>query len=89
MSGDKIITMASEAGADVHHGSMGRTLHVLFSRAQLERFAALAATAEREACASACDAMPAPASCTGIEQSLWDVATLACAQAVRARSGNV
>ena len=89
MSEDPIITLAREAGADVHHGSMGKTLHVLFSRSQLERFAALAAAADRAASAQPCDAMPAPASCAGIEQSLWDVATLACAQAVRARGGNV
>lgn len=72
MSDAPIITLAREAGADVHHGSMGKTLHVLFSsRSQLERFAALAAAADRAA------AQPR------------DVATLACAQAIRARGGNV
>ena len=73
MSEDPIITLAREAGADVHHGSMGKTLHVLFSsRSQLERFAMLAAAADRAASAQPCD-----------------VATLACAQAIRARGGNV
>ena len=40
--------------------------------------------AEREACAKICDDLPAPESCTGIESSLWDVATLACGDAIRA-----
>ena len=71
MSKDPIITLAREAGADVHHGSMGKTLHVLFSRSQLERFAALVAAADRAA------AQPR------------DVATLACAQDIRARAANV
>mgnify|MGYP003617546664 CR=1 FL=1 len=29
--------------------------------------------------------LQAPESCTGVERSLWDVATLACADAIRAR----
>ena len=30
----------------------------------------------------ACENLPAPDSCTGVERSLWDVATMACAEAV-------
>ena len=30
----------------------------------------------------ACENLPAPESCSGIEKSLWDVATMACAEAV-------
>ena len=33
----------------------------------------------------ACENLPAPESCSGVERSLWDVATMACAEAV----GNV
>ena len=44
-----------------------------------------AVAAEREACAVVCEKLPAPESCTGVERSLWDVATLACADAIRAR----
>lgn len=33
----------------------------------------------------ACENLPAPDSCSGIEKSLWDVATMACADAIRAR----
>ena len=40
---------------------------------------------ERDACAFACETLHAPESCTGVERSLWDVATLACADAIRAR----
>ena len=30
----------------------------------------------------ACENLPAPGSCSGIEKYLWDVATMACAEAV-------
>ena len=30
----------------------------------------------------ACENLPAPESCSGVEKSLWDVATMACAEAV-------
>ena len=30
----------------------------------------------------ACENLPAPESCSGVERSLWDVATMACAEAV-------
>ena len=30
----------------------------------------------------ACENLPAPDSCSGVERSLWDVATMACAEAV-------
>lgn len=44
-----------------------------------------AVAAEREACAALCETLQAPDSCTGVERSLWDVATMACADAIRAR----
>ena len=43
---------------------------------------------EREACAQLCDDLPAPDSCSGSEISLWDVATLECGDAIRARGRN-
>ena len=30
----------------------------------------------------ACENLPAPEACSGVERSLWDVATMACAEAV-------
>jgi hypothetical protein len=44
----------------------------------LEAFARLIV----ERCAAVCDELPAPASCTGVERSLWDVATMAAGDAV-------
>jgi regulator of replication initiation timing len=44
-----------------------------------------AVLAEREACAKVCSELSAPEACTGIERSLWDVATEACCDAIRAR----
>ena len=40
---------------------------------------------ERASCMLVCEKLPAPDSCTGVERSLWDVATMACADAIRAR----
>ena len=33
----------------------------------------------------ACENLPAPEACSGVERSLWDVATMACAEAILAR----
>ena len=44
--------------------------------------------AEREACAKVCDDLPAPDSCSMVEESLWDVATLECGDAIRNRGSN-
>jgi hypothetical protein len=40
---------------------------------------------EREKCAEVCEDLPAPKDCTAAEESIWDVATMACAAAIRAR----
>jgi hypothetical protein len=37
-----------------------------------------------DAAASRCDGLPAPAACSSIERSLWDVATTSAGDAVRA-----
>jgi hypothetical protein len=42
-------------------------------------------TAEREACASVCDVLPAPDYVSCGDESMWDVTSLACADAIRAR----
>ena len=44
-----------------------------------------AVAAERMACMVVCDQLQAPKSYTTDEQSLWDVATMACTEAIRAR----
>jgi len=43
-----------------------------------------AVAAERMACMVVCDQLQAPKSYTTDEQSLWDVATMACTDAIRA-----
>jgi hypothetical protein len=80
MTRDDIISMAREAGGYVSEMPIGDAW--LFDDAALERFAALVAAAEREACAKACEWEAAK-----LEQ--WpqrDVLTVrACAAAIRAR----
>ena len=41
--------------------------------------------AEREACAKVCDDLPAPERMSLDNESLWEAATLDCAEAIRAR----
>jgi hypothetical protein len=46
---------------------------------------AKAVLAEREACAKVCDDLPPPEGYNIVETSFWDVTSLACGDAIRAR----
>ena len=52
---------------------------------RLEKFAALVAAQEREACAKVCDDLLAPDIYTDTDKSMWDVTCTDCAAAIRAR----
>lgn len=79
MTGEDIIRMAQKAG----YGLSLSVLHVY----ALERFAALAAAAEREACAKGCELLAAePITLTGKrDKAIWRIASKRCAAAIRAR----
>lgn len=81
MTRDEIIRMAREAGMDHHDMSSDWTV----SQQDLERFAALVATAEREACAKVCEDLKPTNHYYESYNSDWDVGTLDCAEAIRAR----
>jgi hypothetical protein len=51
----------------------------------VKAFAALVAAHEREACAKLCDDLPPPEGYNIVETSFWDVTSLACGDAIRAR----
>ncbi len=74
MTRDDIIRMAREAGFNVEQGFL---LRVTGIDEDLERFAALVAAAEREACAKVCDA----------HVGIWIIPAgpKECAAAIRAR----
>jgi len=58
MTRDEIMRMAREAGFYFHDAGYAPILHTVageYSEACFERFAALVAAAEREACAKVCD----------------------------------
>jgi ketopantoate hydroxymethyltransferase len=78
MTRDDIIRIAREAGVPVrgHYDEQGLTPQ------ELERFAALVAEAEREACAAVCDARYMG------DNNREDMEARRCAAAIRAR-GNV
>jgi hypothetical protein len=50
-----------------------------------ERFEALVRADEREACAKVCDDLAPPCGYNLTETSFWDVTSLECAAAIRAR----
>lgn len=52
----------------------------------VDRLVALARADEREACAKVCDELPPPDGYNMTEISFWDVTSLECAAAIRARS---
>jgi len=74
---DKTIDMAREAGFtwEPINNIIG----------PLERFEALVRAAEREACAKVCDDLLVPVHISLDDESLWEAATLDCAEAIRNR----
>ena len=75
-----VIEMAREAEIGDSHGHMIRN-----ELPNLERFAELVRADEREACAKVCDDLPAPERMSLDNESLYECATLDCADAIRAR----
>ena len=78
MTRDDIIKLASAAGIAQH--GLGFTCW----EGQLERFAALVAAAEREACAKVCEYRAMALDYSG-NQYVCDYAALDCARSIRAR----
>jgi hypothetical protein len=76
----EIIDMAQECGL------IGMRPHLdgIYSEA-LVAFANLVAAKEREACAKLCDDLPVPPHVSSDDATVWDVATLECGDAIRAR----
>ena len=83
ISRNDVLRMAREALADVHWNVNGEPLSVLHSITGLERFAALVAAAEREACAKVCE----DAAEDRVKGAISLYAALGCAAAIRARAG--
>ena len=79
-----VIQLAREANIDLeHHVSIGRASVWIATQDELERFAALVAAEERNACAIACEVHAASVINDG-KQSAWAIAH-ECATAIRAR----
>ena len=80
MDREDIIRMAREAGVSIraHYDETGSTPQ------ELERFAALVAAAEREACAKLCDDIRRMGGYSA-ETPDWERGTGHCADAIRAR----
>ena len=77
-----VIEMAREAGFSLYRDISAAD----GSFAHLEAFAELVRADEREACAKVCDDLLVPVHISLDNESLWEAATLDCADAIRARS---
>ena len=77
MKQDEIIEMVQEI-----YGKNGWTEASL---SRLEALVKLVAAKEREECAQTCENLPIPNQFSESEGSIWDVAALDCAAAIRAR----
>lgn len=84
MTREEILTDAMrrmQAGEKLTYTDKDVELIMLGWQAELQK----AVAAEREACMLVREKLPVPESCTSVERALWDVATLAYADAIRAR----
>jgi hypothetical protein len=79
MTQDEIIEMVWQSDLGFLLGDSWMMHH------ELEAFAKLVAAKEREACAQTCENLPIPNQFSESEGSVWDVAALDCAEAIRAR----
>jgi hypothetical protein len=86
MTQDEIIALAMEAEF-VSRGNTSREESELFvcTDKDIVHFANLVAAKEREACAKLCDDLPVPPHVSSDYATVWDVATLECGDAIRAR----
>jgi hypothetical protein len=75
---DKTIDMAREAGFEIDCASLDW-------HKRIKAFEALVRADEREACAKVCDDLAPPCGYNLTEISFWDVTSLECAAAIRAR----
>jgi len=78
MTQNEIIEMARQAG--FNHGLDDPIIY-----AAHERFAKLVAAKEREACAKACEELPAPDIYSDTDKCMWDVTCIDCATAILER----
>ena len=82
MNQELIIELAFKAGFVEYELDDGTTN--AFDK-RYEKFAALVAAAEREACAKVCDELPAPDIYNNTDKSMWEVTCMDCSEAIRAR----
>ena len=80
-----VIEMAREAIQEAPREDWNSTAWV-FGEETLERFAELVRADEREACVQVCYDLAIPPNVARSDASIWEVATLDCAEAIRARS---
>jgi hypothetical protein len=84
MTREDVIRIAGEAGFNLHHNPELYDCMVANYKS-IERFAALVAEAEREACAKVCDSLEEQCEKLGLPDEKWPTPA-DCAFVIRARS---
>ena len=82
------IEMAREIAAQYSKAERFQTWTHDFMMQRLMELVAASAAEEREACARVCDDLALPPDVARSDASIWEVATLDCAAAIRARGSN-
>jgi hypothetical protein len=77
--------MTQEVKPQDHPDFIGGWVWTELESRWIEKRIAEAILAEREACAQTCENLPIPNQFSESEGSIWDVAALDCAEAIRAR----
>ena len=82
MTQDELIVMAKEAGL---HIATDVNWMPIIGLEYAKKLVELAVAKEREACANLCDELQAPPHVSDDDMSMWDVTSMECANAIRAR----
>jgi hypothetical protein len=85
MTQDEIIEMARQAGLANWHKDLKKWQLEQGTDAFAKLVEERTAAKEREACAQTCENLPIPDQYSDSEGSMWDVAAIECAEAIRAR----
>lgn len=85
MKQDEVIEMARQVGLCRTQSNFDDWIDAGPSTLELVEFAKLVAAKEREACAKVCEDLQAPPHVSDSDVSMWDVTSLECADAIRAR----
>lgn len=85
MTDEEILATAEATGLKLITLGLDKQKSEFLILAFAKQIAKLECHHEREACAKVCDELPAPNFYSDSDKGMWDIASLACGDAIRAR----